>query len=584
MQKICVKRWLGICITTHPSRLFSPVAVPFSGVPSTHVSLSDDCTHSNFGGKVSSDHPILPLLETAHKEGLDVRTLHAYVITSGLIRDTFAASRVVEWCFKSCRDDPHYVRVIFDSLHRPDVYTWNAMIRGHAECGSPETAISYYFRMLSRRVPPNNYTFALVVKACILCREEDPWPVGRKIHGQVLKHGIENLLVVRNSLINMYCNMGCLVGARLLFDESLVLDLISWNTMISSYGKHGDVEAARELFEKMPERSLVSWSALIDGYVRSGGSTEALRLFNEMQAVGIKPDVVTVVSVLKACADLGALDQGRWIHLYIDKNNLLRERNVVLVTALVDMYAKCGCIDVASELFDGSHDKDVILWNAMMGGLAMHGHGGEALQIFSRMQRHGIMPNETTFLTVLSACAHTGMVAKGIEMFQSMKEYGIEPKIEHYGCLADLLGRAGLVREAEEVLRNMPMEPQASHWGALMAACKTHNNVEVGEHVGKRLISLEPLDGGRYVMLSNIYASTGRWEDARETRRDMEERGAKKETGCSFLEWNGVIHEFVVGDTSHPLSKEIYIMLGNLQKEMKMVGVVQYALDGFNEA
>ncbi|KAF8408632.1 hypothetical protein HHK36_004695 [Tetracentron sinense] len=559
-----MKIWPRIPTMTHSSALFASTTGNFD---------------SNPGRKQSSDHPILQILEVCYKHPTDIRTLHAYTITSSLIRDTFAASRIVEFCFKSGRGDPGYARVIFDFMDGPDVYTWNVMIIGHVEQESARSGITYYFRMLERRVPPNNYTFGLVMKACIImCSSgdhHDSSEVGRKMHGQILKHGMEDSVVVRNSLMNMYCNMGHLGEARLLFDKSLFLDLISWNTMISSYGKHGDVVAAKELFERMPERSLVSWSAMIDGYVRSGGFTEALGLFNEMQASGMKPDVITLVSVLKACANLGALDQGRWVHLYVDKNRLGWERNVVLGTALVDMYAKCGCIEVSLELFQGMHDKDIILWNAMIGGLALHGRGWDAFEIFSRMRRYGTMPNETTFLTLLCACAHSGMVREGVEIFESMKkEYGIEARVEHYGCLADLLGRSGLVHEAEELLCNMPMEPQASHWGALMAACRTHNNnIDVGERVGKRLILLEPLDGGRYIILSNIYAAAGRWEDARETRRAMEEKGAKKEAGRSFIEWDGVVHGFMVGDRTHTQSKEIYAMLRELERESKMVGI-----------
>ncbi|KAJ4975264.1 hypothetical protein NE237_000370 [Protea cynaroides] len=542
--------------------------LPFS--PSTRSPFSGDFVACS-KGKLFSEHRILPLLEASFNRCSDLRVLHGHTITSGLIRDPFAASRLVEFCYKSGRGDPQYAQVIFNSLDPPDVYTWNAMIIGHAEHDSPESGVSYYFQMLARQVAPDNYTFAFLVKACMMgsC---DGSELGKKIHGQILKQGIEQFIVVRNSLMNMYCNMVRLEDARLLFDKSLVLDLVSWNSMISAYGKHGNVEAARELFDKMPQRSLVSWSAMIDGYVRSGDFGEALRLFNEMQALGVKPDVVTLVSVLKACANLGALDQGRWVHIYIDRNKLGWERNVVLGTALVDMYAKCGCIDVAFQLFHGIYVKDAILWNAMIGGLAMHGHGREALKIFSEMQRHGMMLNETTFLTAISACAHSGMVTEGVEIFESMKrKYGIEPKVEHYGCVADLLGRAGLVGEAEEVLCNMPMEPLVSQWGALMAACKTHNNVEVGERVGKRLILVEPLDGGRYVLLSNIYAAAGRWEDAREIRRAMEEMRAKKETGCSFIELDGTVHEFIVGDTTHPQIEEIYEMLSELKRKLKMV-------------
>ncbi|KAF5179108.1 Pentatricopeptide repeat-containing protein [Thalictrum thalictroides] len=435
--------------------------------------------------------------------------------------------------------------------------------------------------MLEKRVSPNNYTFALLIKSCIKLTSScskyvvESKNIGKMVHGQILKHGVEDFLVIKNSLMNMYCGMDCLIEARLLFDNSLCLDLISWNCMITAYGRCGEVEAARDLFEKMPERNVVTWGAMIDGYVMNSEFSEAIRLFDDMQVSGLKPDATTLVSVLKASGNLGALDQGKHIHLYINENKLGWERNVILGTALVDMYAKCGCIEVALDLFGGIHHKDVILWNVMISGLALHGHGRDALELFFEMWRHGTLPNLTTFVTVLSACAHSGMVEKGIGIFESMKEYGMEPGIEHYGCLADILGRAGRVHEAEQILSSMPMEPQASHWGALMAACRTHNNIIVGERVGKHLISMEPHDGGRYILLSNMYAAIGRWEDARDIRREMDRKGAKKETGCSSIEKDGNIQEFIVGDTTHPCSREIYEMLDDLEREMKMPGTAQ---------
>ncbi|XP_058078522.1 pentatricopeptide repeat-containing protein At5g66520-like [Magnolia sinica] len=534
---------------------------------------------------LDSANPIVALLVADdrchhHHHSIDLRALHAATITSGLIMDTFAASRIVRFFL---RWGPRYAPHVFNSIHHPDVYTWNSMIAAHTEW--PELSINYYFKMLDMGSLPNNYTFALIVKACSL--GTDIW-LGRKVHGQILKHGMEDLLVVRNSLMKMYCNMAHIEEAQLLFDTSFDLDLISWNSMISVYGKAEDVEYARRLFEKMPQRNLISWTAMIDAYVRNGSFMEALQLFNDMQVVSMKPDAATLVCVLKACAHLGALDQGRWVHIYVERNNIGNGTNVILCTALIDMYAKCGCIDVALDVFRGVHVRDVTLWNAMIGGLAMHGLGHDALDLFSRMKGCGVVPNEITFISVLCACTHVGLLREGLEIFNSMKiGYGIEPRSEHYGCLADLLGRAGLVQEAEEVLIKMPMQPQASQWGALMAACRTHNNVEVGERVGKHLIALEPHDGGRYVLLSNVYAGAGRWGDALETRRMMEEKGIKKERGCSFIEWNAVVHEFGVGDTNHPQSREIHELLGEMERRLKMVGYVhdtsQMLLDMCNE-
>ncbi|XP_008806708.2 pentatricopeptide repeat-containing protein At5g66520-like [Phoenix dactylifera] len=485
------------------------------------------------------DHPILPLIESLHAHPhTDPRTLHAHAITSGLIRDPFAASRVIQLLLRpGPAADLRYATAVFNALHRPDVYTWNAMIAGHADRGLPDSAVAFYFCMRASRAPPNTYTFALLVKACIDGGNAGMLiGLGKEVHGQVLKCGVEDIIVVKNSLLNMYCAMGRLAEARLLFDRSRNLDLISWNTLISGYGKNGEMLTARELFERMPERSLVSWSAMIDGCVRNGDFSEALRLFDEMQAERMKPDVVTLVSVLKACAQLGVLDQGCRIHRYIDRSGLVREDNVILETALVDMYCKCGCIDEALKVFDKVRSGDVVSWNAMISGLAMHGHGERALELFGTMKERGIIPNESTFIAALCACTHAGMVEDGKKIFESMREYGVEPHREHYGCLADLLGRAGQVEEAEEVLLSMPMEPQASQWGALMSACRTHDKIEVGERVGKRLISLEPYDGGRYVLMANMYAVNGQWDDAGGMRRVMEEMGAKKETGCSFIE------------------------------------------------
>ncbi|XP_072957396.1 putative pentatricopeptide repeat-containing protein At5g40405 [Typha angustifolia] len=513
----------------------------------------------------------LPLLESLSQPHAATNPfpLLAYAITSGHLHDPFAASRVVQFLLST--GHLQCATSLFSSLAQPDAYTWNAMVAFHADRRMPDSAVAFYFRMRASASPPSVYTFALVVKACVL----GGGVRGEEVHGQVIKCGAEEFLVVKNSLLSMYSILGLLEDARSLFDKSSNLDTISWNTLISAYGKNGDLGTARELFDEMPERNLVSWSAMIDGYVKNGDFVKALRLFGEMQGERLRPDVVTLVSILKACAQLGALDQGKWVHLYVRRNGIGREGNVVLETALVDMYCKCGCIHEALEVFDGVSSEDVVLWNAMIGGLAMHGHGERALELFQRMQEKGLVPNEATFVGVLCACSHAGRVDDGKEIFESMKGYGVTPQREHYGCLADLLGRAGQVEEAEELLLDMPMEPHAAQWGALMSACRTYNKIEVGERVGKRLIALEPDDGGRYVLLANLYAANGRWEDVRDVRRAMEEKGVSKETGCSYIEWNGTVYEFIVGDKSHPQSREIYALLGEIEKKLEGIGYIK---------
>ncbi|PKA65997.1 Pentatricopeptide repeat-containing protein [Apostasia shenzhenica] len=427
------------------SRLFNLRFLLFS----SHVSVSSSTTQPNpiSRGKLISDHPIFPLLDQANRLS-DLRILHGHAISSGLITDRFAASRLLQFCLRPGAGNLQYSVEIFDSLERPDVYTWNAIIAGHIELGSPDSGVSFYFRLRASTLPPNMYTYALLVKACLVNGwTGDQFHTGRKIHGQVIKAGVEDFL-----------------------------------------------------------------------------------------AEGIVPDTVILVSVLKACAHSGALDLGRSIHLNVQRNrNLNGNSNVIFSTALIDMYCKCGCIDEAFEVFNGVCNGDVVIWNAIIRGLAMHGEWHRALGLFDAMKGKGIKPNEATYISVLCACTHAGIVEKGVEIFESMKKDGIEPRREHYGCLADLMGRSGRIQRAQEVLLMMPMEPQAEQWGALMFACRMHGEVNAGLRAGRHLIALEPSDAGRYVMLGNMFADAGRWEEAAVTRSEIEDKGIQKETGCSLV-------------------------------------------------
>ncbi|XP_066318614.1 pentatricopeptide repeat-containing protein At2g29760, chloroplastic-like [Miscanthus floridulus] len=453
--------------------------------------------------------------------------------------------------------------------------------------GAPAAAALALFSHIRAATLPTPYTFSLLASLAAASSSRSPTlsadvcdrlAAAGLAHAQALKCGALAHPVVTNCLLKLYCALGMLPDARRVFDTSgpTALDAVPWNTMVSGYGKCGNLEAARDVFVRMPDRGLVSWSAMIDACVRAGEFSEALRVFDQMKGNGFRPDTVVLVSVLKACAHLGALERGRWVHRFLKAEGLGgRPGNVMLETALVDMYCKCGCMNESWWVFDGVQSHDVVLWNAMIGGLAMNGHGKRALELFRRMLDKGFVPNESTFVVVLCACTHTGRVDEGKDVFRSMRDHGIEPRREHYGCLADLLGRAGLLEEAEAVLLDMPMEPQASQWGALMSSCLLHNNVGVGERVGKKLIELEPDDGGRYVVLFNLYAVNGLWEDAKALRKMMEERGAKKETGLSFIEWNGLVHEFRSGDTRHPQTRLIYALLEDMEQRLQLIGYVK---------
>ncbi|KAF9626397.1 hypothetical protein IFM89_033216 [Coptis chinensis] len=314
-------------------------------------------------------------------------------------------------------------------------------------------------------------------------------------------------------------------------------DVVSWNSMVDGYARIGNVSVARELFDLMRSRNVVSWNTMLALYARRKDNAECLRLFDRMMQEGeVKPNEATLMSVLTACANLGKLDRGRWIHSYIEENERI-EPDVLLSTSLLTMYAKCGAMDLAREVFSEMQERSVVSWNSMIMGYGMHGYGEKALEMFLEMEKSGETPNGATFVCVLSACTHAGMVLEGWWYFDLMKRvYKIEPKVEHYGCMVDLLGRAGLMKDSEELIQKMPMEAGPPLWGALLSACETHSNFELGERVAKRLIELEPRDVGPYVLLSNIYAREGKWDDVEKVRMMMREQGLQKAAGLSLID------------------------------------------------
>ncbi|KAF9614679.1 hypothetical protein IFM89_019807 [Coptis chinensis] len=372
----------------------------------------------------------------------------------------------------------------------------------------------------------------------------------------------------------MYTCCGVTDVAKRFFDKMAEKDVVTWNIMITHFSKQDDdMELARKLFDEMPERSVRSWTAMIAGYVQCGNPKEAIRMFTDMEAAGGKPNEVTVVAVLAACADLGALDLGRRVHEYLNQCGF--GRNVRVCNTLIDMYIKCGCLEIARDVFYEMKERTVVSWSAMIGGYAMHGQAEEALKLFSKMSRIGIRPNGVTFIGLLHACSHMGLVDEGRGFFSSMtKDYEIIPQIEHYGCMVDLLSRSGLLQEAHEFIKNMPIKANGVVWGALLGGCKVHKNVELAEEAIKHLLVLDPLNDGYYVVLSNVYADAERWEDAARVRMLMRDQGVKKTPGWSSITVDNVVHEFVAGDATHPQAEEIYRKWQELLEQMKQRGYV----------
>ncbi|KAK9136647.1 hypothetical protein Sjap_007241 [Stephania japonica] len=457
---------------------------------------------------------------------------------------------------------------LFDEMLVRDVVSWTATVSCYEQNEMFEEALVMFSRMNGEGVSVDEVVVVSVLSACAnlsAVRE------GQLIHGICIRNGIESYVNLHNALIHMYSSCGEIKESRKLFDSGQQLDQISWNSMISGYVKCGSIEEARKLFDSMLERDVVSWSAMISGYAQHDRFVETLELFNEMQRGEVRIDETTLVSVISACAHLAALDQGKWVHAYIKKNNF--EINSVLGTTLIDMYMKCGCVENALEVFYGMKEKGVSSWNAIIVGLAMNGLVEESLEKFSKMSNHGVAPNEITFMGVLGACRHVGLVDEGCSYFKSMTQiYKVEPNVKHYGCMVDLLGRAGLLEEAEELIGTMPMAPDVATWGALLGACKKHGDTKMGERVGRKLIELQPDHDGFHVLLSNIYASKGRWEDVVEVRGLMRHQGVMKTPGCSLIEANGVVHEFLAGDTTHSLMEDIDRMLDEIAIRLKIHG------------
>ncbi|XP_010436224.1 PREDICTED: pentatricopeptide repeat-containing protein ELI1, chloroplastic-like [Camelina sativa] len=380
---------------------------------------------------------------------------------------------------------------------------------------------------------------------------------------------------VSTGLVDVYAKGGDVSSAQKLFDRMPERSLVTSTAMVTCYAKQGNVEAARALFDRMCERDIVSWNVMIDGYAQHGFPSDALMLFQKLLADGTsKPDEITVVATLSACSQIGALETGRWIHVFV-KNDRIR-LNVKVSTALIDMYSKCGSLEEASLVFNETPRKDIVAWNAMIAGYAMHGYSQEALKLFDEMQVvTGLQPTDITFIGTLQACAHGGLVNEGVRLFESMgQEYGIKPKIEHYGCLVSLLGRAGQLKRAYQIIKNMKIEADSVLWSSVLGSCKLHGDFVLGKEIAEYLIGQNITNSGIYVLLSNIYASADDYEGVVKVRNLMKEKGIVKEPGVSTIEIDNKVHEFRAGDREHLESKEIYTMVRKMSERIKSHGYV----------
>ncbi|KAK6776280.1 hypothetical protein RDI58_027281 [Solanum bulbocastanum] len=509
--------------------------------------------------KFISDQPYLHMLETKCTTMTDLKKIHAHLIKSGLIKDKIASSRVLAFSAKSPPiGDINYANLVFTHIENPNLFTWNTIIRGFSESSTPQYAIHLFIEMFNNsQVQPHLLTYPSVFKAYArggLAKN------GAQLHGRIIKLGLEFDTFIRNTLLYMYASSGFLVEARKLFDEDEIVDAVSWNSMIMGLAKSGEIDDSWRLFSKMSTRNDVSWNSMISGFVRNGKWNEALELFSTMQEENVKPSEFTLVSLLNACGHLGALEQGNWIYTYVKKNNV--ELNVIVVTAIIDMYCKCANVEMAWHVFVSISNKGLSSWNSMIMGLATNGFEDDAIKLFARLQCSILKPDSVSFIGVLTACNHSGLVDKAKDYFQLMKkEYGIEPSIKHYGCMVDILGRAGLVEEAEEVIRSMKMEPDAVIWGSLLSACRSHRNMELARWSAENLLELDPNESSGYVLMANMYAASDQFAEAINERISMKDKHIEKEPGCSSVEVNGEVHEFASGRKLNSEFHDIYSLM-----------------------
>ncbi|XP_002526196.3 pentatricopeptide repeat-containing protein At5g66520 [Ricinus communis] len=465
-----------------------------------------------------------------------IKQIQTHLTVSGTLKDPYAAAKIISFCALSSNQFSlsHAYRLFLGLRHR-STFIWNTVIRAFAEKNEPRKAIMLFKNMLYSNFLPNNYTYSFLFKACT---DLNNLYLGLACHCQSIKLGWEFYDFVQNGLVHMFAIFGCMDSARKLFDLSSNRDVITWTALINGYVRAGQVLIGRELFDKMPERNSVSWSAMITGYVRVGFFEEALELFNAMLISGFWPNHAGIVCAINACASLGALDQGRWIHCYIKRNRMDLDR--VMGAALIDMYAKCGCIEIACSIFGELRNRDVHVYTCLISGLANHGQSATAVELFERMHSEGVVPNEVTFVSVLNACSRMGLVDKGLRIFENMsKIYGVEPQVQHYGCLVDLLGRAGKLEEAKKLVKEMPMKPDSYVLGALLNASRVYGDVELGEETVESLAQLSLDHSGVHVVLSNMYASANKWDEVARVRRGMGDKKVRKVPGCSLIKVDG---------------------------------------------
>ncbi|PSR84900.1 Pentatricopeptide repeat-containing protein [Actinidia chinensis var. chinensis] len=418
----------------------------------------------------------------------------------------------------------------------PSIALWSSLLRHYSLGSFPEESLLIFKHLQLQHSPLffDSYAYSFLIKACANLGFSQ---LGSQLHSLTVKAGFEFHVYVQTALLNMYAVCGSLGEAHQVFDEMPDRNLVTWNALITGLMKWGEIGLARALFDRMPSQNVVSWTGIIDGYARLNQYHEALFLFRRMAVEkGIKPTEVTILAILPAIWNTGCLESCQLVHPFGEKSGFI-ESDIRVANSLIDTYAKCGCIESAAKVFEGigCEKRNLVSWTSIISGFAMHGMGKQAANSFKRMEDECLKPNRVTFLSILNACSHGGLVEEGLVFFRKMvNECQVEPDIKHYGCLVDMLGRAGTLEEAEKIALQIPNEIEnVVIWRTLLGACSFHGNIQMGERVMRKILDMEKRYGGDYVLLSNIFAGFGRFEDAERVRRLMDESNAPKVPGLS---------------------------------------------------
>ncbi|KAI3450976.1 hypothetical protein Pfo_007641 [Paulownia fortunei] len=452
------------------------------------------------------------------------REIHARTIKKGVDTTSYVANSLATM-YNKCGKLAYGLR-LFENMSKPDVVSWTSIITTYVQTGQEQQGIDSFLRMRECDICPNEYTYAAVISGISNIARLD-W--GQQFHAHVLQVGLTDSLSVANSLMTMY-------------------------------SKCGQSNSASAIFHEMTRRDVISWSTIIAGYSQGGCGEEAFELLSWMRREGPKPTEFALSSVLSVCGSMAILDQGRQLHAYALTVGL--NQTAMILSALINMYSKCGSIGEAAKLFSQSENNDIVSWTAMINGYAEHGYSQEAIDLFEKIPLAGLRPDAVTFIGVLSACSHVGLLDLGFHYFDSMtKEYRINPSKEHYGCMIDLQCRAGRLREAENMIKSMPFERDDVVWSTLLRASREHGDVECGRTAAEQILQLDPDCAGAHITLANIYASRGKWREAADVRKMMKSKGVIKEPGWSWIKIKDQVSAFVSGDKSHPQCADIYNLL-----------------------